>query len=135
MAFDHFLNLVRGWAEAEPKVLAVGLVGSYARGTATPESDLDLVILTTSPATYLDKLEWIRSFGEPSRVETEPWGIVTSVRVWYRDGAEVEFGITDENWGADPSDEGTASVIRDGLRVVFEKGGLLSSRAARIAAQ
>lgn len=131
---EEFLLLVRAWAEADPGIGAVALVGSHARGTATPQSDIDLVILTATPAAYLEDPQWPRFFGEPLRREIEAWGIVTSLRVWYRDGPEVEFGIARLDWGADPSDEGTAGVIRDGIRIVHEKGGLLSSRLQRMAA-
>ena len=51
---------------------------------------------------------------------------MTSLRVWYRDGLEVEFGLTDESWAASPLDAGTRSVILDGIVVLFERGDLLS---------
>ena len=40
---------VQAWAAARPDVLGVALVGSHARGAATPESDVDLVIVCASP--------------------------------------------------------------------------------------
>jgi predicted nucleotidyltransferase len=128
MEIEEFLSRVCAWAESEPAIAAVALVGSQARGTARPDSDVDLVILTHEPGAYLDDLAWTRLFGEPSRRTIEDWGMVTSVRVWYAGGPEVEYGIAGADWGADPADEGTARVIREGIRIVCEKGGLLSSR-------
>jgi hypothetical protein len=89
---------------------------------------VDLVILSSAPERYLHDAGWARAFGEPIRHEIEDWGIVRSLRVWYAGGPEVEFGFTDRSWGADPADEGTAQVIRSGLRIVYEVEGLLSSR-------
>ena len=51
---------------------------------------------------------------------------MTSIRVWYSDGLEVEYGITDERWTAVPLDEGSRQVIADGMQVLFERGTVLS---------
>jgi hypothetical protein len=55
-------------------------------------------------------------------VEREDWGRVTSLRVWYADGLEVEFGIADRSWASAPLDVGTRRVIEDGLVVLFDRG-------------
>jgi hypothetical protein len=52
--------------------------------------------------------------------------MLTSVRVWYGDGREIEFGLTDERWAAVPLDEGSRQVIEDGMRILFERGNILS---------
>ena len=124
----EFLAGVQSWAESEAGIAAVALVGSHARGEATPGSDIDLILLAHDPASYLDPSTWIHAFGKPLRHEVEDWGIVTAIRVWYAGGPEVEFGVTSLGWGADPADEGTARVIRDGIRILYETGQLLSSR-------
>ena len=40
------------WTEAEPSWRALALVGSWARGVAREDSDLDLVVLTDQPASW-----------------------------------------------------------------------------------
>ncbi|MGA8620991.1 MAG: hypothetical protein WB660_21000 [Candidatus Sulfotelmatobacter sp.] len=55
-----------------------------------------------------------------------PYGRVTSLRVWYSRGYEVEYGLTDESWIAFPLDQGTKQVISDGIRILFERESLLS---------
>lgn len=50
---ERFLSAVVQWASAQPDIVAVALVGSHARGTAKPTSDVDLVILTSCPQRYL----------------------------------------------------------------------------------
>jgi len=114
---------VQAWAETRPDVLGVALVGSYARQAAKPDSDVDLVIVCTSPSAYLENAAWIGAFGRPLRTGREDWGRVTSVRVWYADGLEVEFGVADASWAAAPLDVGTRRVAREGLIVVFDRGG------------
>ncbi len=122
---------MRTWAAGEPDIGAVALVGSHARGEARPDSDVDLVILSSAPEGYLRETAWAGAFGAPIGHQIEDWGIVRSLRVWYASGLEVEFGFTDRSWGADAADEGTALVIRSGLRVVYEVEGLLSARLLR----
>jgi predicted nucleotidyltransferase len=123
---ERFLSAFVQWASAQPDIVAVALVGSHARGTAKPTSDVDLVILSTCPERYLQATEWATRFGQVAREAIENWGKVTSLRVWYESGDEVEFGITTPEWVAQPIDEGTWRVISAGMRVLFDPHGLLA---------
>ncbi len=122
---EDFLWQVRTWAKQQPDIEAVLLVGSYARGAARADSDVDLVILTTAPERYLADPSFAGHFGPVSRWEKEDWGRVTSLRVWYEGGLEVEYGLTLPDWAARPLDEGTREVISAGVKVVFDRRGSL----------
>jgi predicted nucleotidyltransferase len=122
---EPFLSAVVQWASAQPDIIAVALVGSYARGTARPTSDVDLVILTTCPQRYVQVTDWAATFGPIAQQAIEDWGKVTSLRVWYDRGQEVEFGITTPEWVAHPIDEGTWKVISDGI--LFDRHGYLAA--------
>jgi len=113
---------VQAWAAGRPDVLGVALVGSHARGAARPDSDVDLVIACQRPRLLLDDTRWIGMFGAPMRTMGEDWGRVTSLRVWYANGLEVEFGITDRDWGSAPLEAGTRAVIEDGCIVLYDRG-------------
>jgi len=131
LEISGFEARVRAWAASRPDILAVALVGSHARGTARADSDIDLVILTAQPSeAYLQDTAWARHFGEITRIQVEDWGKVTSLRVWYARGVEVEFGTTGPDWGTLPLDEGTAQVMAGGMKVLYEKDGILSSRTS-----
>jgi predicted nucleotidyltransferase len=127
---DGFLKEFTDWVDSQADIKAVALVGSHARNAATETSDVDLVLIANQPQRYLQDRDWIRRFGEIHRQQVEHYGKVTSIRVWYTDGREVEYGITDEGWAAVPLDEGTQRVIEDGMRILFERGYLLSRREA-----
>jgi len=121
-----FLNQVTQWASARAEVLALALVGSYARNAPKETSDVDLVLIAPEPGQYLQDQSWVQRFGTVEKSQVEEYGLLTSVRVWYRDGLEIEYGLTDERWAAIPLDAGTQRVIAGGMRVLFERGDILS---------
>jgi predicted nucleotidyltransferase len=122
---ESLLRDVRAWASSESLVEAVALVGSHARGDARPDSDVDLVLLSSEPEALLREREWLTRFGVVESVVSEDWGRVTSLRVFYANGVEVEFGVAGPDWAADP-DEGTRRVVEDGFAVVWDPRGLLA---------
>jgi predicted nucleotidyltransferase len=124
---ERLLSEVVQWASAQPDIVAVALVGSYARGAASPTSDVDLVILTSCPQRYLQVTDWAATFGPIAKQTIENWGKVTSLRVWYESGKEVEFGITIPEWVAPPIDEGTWKVISDGIKILFDRHEYLAT--------
>lgn len=106
-------------------MVAVALVGSHARGEAHPGSDVDLVLLTMQPSELLGNQAWVGRFGRVVRLQAEDWGRVQSIRVWYESGDEVEFGISNPTWATAP-DDGTRTVVRDGLRALWDPEGILA---------
>jgi len=128
---EGLLSAVVRWATAHPDVLAVALVGSHARGCATPTSDVDLVVIAVDPQRFLQETDWTTAFGVVTRQAVEHWGVVTSLRVWYEGGPEVEFGLTGAEWVAEPLDAGTRQVVSEGIRVLFDREGLLASAVRR----
>lgn len=123
---ETFLLQFKAWAEQQADISGVLLVGSHARGTARADSDVDLVILTTNSVRYLDNISYAENFGAVVKWEKENWGRVTSIRVWYQDGLEVEFGITLPNWASLPVDPGTRRVVSDGVQIIFDREGSLN---------
>jgi predicted nucleotidyltransferase len=123
---QDFIHSITGWALTQSDIQAIALVGSYARDAATEDSDVDLVMVVDHPGKYLENNEWARQFGSIERQQIEHYGLVTSLRVWYASGREVEYGITTRHWAAMPLDKGTQGVIDDGMEVLFEREALLS---------
>ncbi|MBK9926749.1 MAG: nucleotidyltransferase domain-containing protein [Anaerolineales bacterium] len=121
-----FIEDFMRWSTRRKDIRAVALVGSYARETATETSDVDLIIITEDPQKYLSNTEWTRVFGVVITKELEEYGKLTSLRVWYESGIEIEYGFTTREWAKTPLDKGTKRVINDRMRVLFEKEVLLS---------
>jgi predicted nucleotidyltransferase len=130
LSVGQLYHRIAEWAATRPDIQALGLVGSHARGTARDDSDVDLVLIVDEPRRYLDEPSWVARFGDVERSAVENYGKLVSLRVWYADGPEVEYGITDRSWAALPLDPGTAPVIGDGMKVLWERGHILSRHLA-----
>src|SRR5688572_26294738 len=100
--FDSLIDQVRKWSQSQPLIRGVFLVGSHARKAARADSDVDLVILTNDRQSFLKDLSWVTDFGEVEKQVVEDWGRVKSVRVFYKNGLEIEFGFTDTTWASIP---------------------------------
>jgi predicted nucleotidyltransferase len=53
------LGRITNWAQARPDVRAVALVGSWARGAARPDSDVDLMLLVDEPELFERETDWL----------------------------------------------------------------------------
>ena len=129
-----FLEAFALWARSQPDIEAVALVGSYARGAATESSDVDLVILTPGVDKYLHDRSWISLFGEAPECREEAYSRVTSVRAFYESGLEVEYGFTTPDWADMPVDEGTLSVLKKGMKILYDPLGRVARTQREIAA-
>lgn len=121
----RIIDAAERWAPTVVGLRAVGLAGSWARGTAKAGSDVDLIVVVDDVEAWVSSSEWIGDFGQSVSVVDEDWGMVRSRRVQYASGAEVEFGLTTIEWAAVPLDAGTARVIADGFRILHDPDDLL----------
>ena len=127
MNITAFLGEFANWASARPDVNGVALVGSYARGAARQDSDVDLMILTSDVERYFQDEAWASLFGQPERLEEEHWGAVKTLRVFYESGCETEFNFSAPAWAGIPVDSGTHRVVSDGMEILFDPQDLLAS--------
>ncbi|RAK69043.1 nucleotidyltransferase domain-containing protein [Phenylobacterium kunshanense] len=119
------------WARIEPGCRALALVGSWVRGAARPDSDLDLMLLATDRDHWAANDGWLRQvlreIGFASvTMAPETYGVTRAWRASLGPQIEVEVGIADQQWaGLNPLDAGTQRVVRDGLKPLVDKDGLL----------
>lgn len=116
-----FFDELKSYAENNTDIECILVVGSYARGTNTEVSDIDIVMITTNKKTMLEKQDFIHEFGIVCKKQIEDYGPCTSIRVFYQDGKEVEFGLVEPSWISLPLDPGTDQVLSDGYQILIDK--------------
>jgi predicted nucleotidyltransferase len=125
---------VTQWAESQAEIVAVGVVGSWARGNQHGDSDLDLVVLTPHKTVYTATDGWVEAAVGQSVpvVRRAEWGALTERRLRLPSGFEVEFGFVEPSWASiNPIDPGTAMVVIDGgLLPAYDPDGLLGLLAS-----
>jgi len=129
---DTILASIAAWASSRPDILGLALVGSRARGTARPDSDVDLVLLASRPHEFRRDDHWLAEidWGD-SHVAT--WRDVDYGSAWSRHvdlppGGEIELTFCEPAWAAtDPVDAGTRKVIAGGCVVLVDKAKLFAN--------
>jgi len=132
---DHILAPVVAWARSRSDILGLAVTGSWARGTARQDSDIDLIVLVSGPQafrydeTWLAEIPWHQ--GRIVGWHDADYGTVWSRHVRMEPPCEVEFTFCGQAWAAtDPVDPGTASVVANGLRVLLDKARLFENLLA-----
>ena len=127
---ERVLAAFAAWAPLHADVVAVGLVGSWARGAAREDSDVDVVVVSSAPEERVTAADWPASLRAAPVLRRRRWGVLIETRLGMPDGLEVEIGVVPIAWTrTDPLDRGTARVVTDGLRIVYDPQGRLSALA------
>lgn len=118
---NSFIEKLRFWSSEQPDIEASAIVGSWARGTARADSDIDVIVITSEPSKLLDDNAWFEQFGQVEKFKREDWGLVQSLRVHYANGQEIEFGITTGEWISPIEIElASGQIMRDGMMIVYD---------------
>jgi len=126
MNLELFLDGVSRWATSEKDIDAVTLVGPHAAGTARPDSDVDLIVLTANSSRYFNDVSWTKDFGTVLTSAREHYESVKSVRVHYDGGLEVEFAFAPLEWAdTEPPDADTMDIVSRGMVILADKSGRL----------
>jgi predicted nucleotidyltransferase len=121
------LENFKEWSQQQTHIKGVAIVGSFARGDFHSNSDVDLTIISTNKNLTLEIIKNDFSFGNIESSTLEEWGILTSLRIFYDNGLEVEYGVVTDQWVKEPLDEGTKNVVKNGFKVVTEKEDIFYS--------
>ncbi|WP_051196899.1 hypothetical protein [Jonesia quinghaiensis] len=119
---EALLSRIVVWGASRPDIVALGLAGSWARGAAGMHSDADVVVLTDAVGIFSVEDDWvIDAVGTVASItRTQTWGPLTERRVELASKFEVEFGFATPQWAALPPDGGTAHVVKDGFRILYD---------------
>lgn len=135
--YVDLIGRILTWAEAEPDVYGIVVIGSQSRLDPPPDrwSDLDLMVLCDDPGRWLGSSDWLQSFGPPLSVFTErtPLGghdwDWTVRRVLYADGRDVDFSLLPLAH-VDEAIAMNAGILSWGYQVLYDANGTLETRLA-----
>ena len=127
------IDAIGAWAIRRDDIRAMALVGSWARGNPHRASDIDVLLLTDNADEYRPRRTWLceidfRSAGyRLHSTKTTFYGVVWSRHVYLRPTAELELTFADCSWAeTEPVDEGTRRVVKDAIRIIFDRDGSLA---------
>jgi uncharacterized protein len=133
------LEEVTQWASNRTDILAAALVGSWARGTARVDSDIDLMFLATNPASFRQDEKWVNEIqwavveAEINDWKDQDYGVIWSRHINLDSAIEIEFGFGFPSWASiNPVDSGTFRVVSDGCRILYDPANLLGQLIAQV---
>ena len=135
---DNILNLIVGYAESNDEILAIGLCGSWARGIAGPDSDIDLSIIVKDKSVFktknwLNDIDFKKVQDELDYYKDEVYGNVWSRHVFLKSKTEIEFSFADKSWAdTEGIDPGTMKVVSDGYIIIYDPFLLLKNLVQKI---
>ncbi|MCP3937889.1 MAG: nucleotidyltransferase domain-containing protein [Actinomycetia bacterium] len=133
--FREIGEAVRAWASTSDEIVGALLAGSWARGAARMDSDVDVVVVVTETECFVHSESWIaEAVGKAAElVRTGDWGALIERRVRLRSGLEIEFGFVKPSWAhTDPVDPGTHRVVTDGYEIWYDPEGHLTGLVATL---
>jgi aminoglycoside 6-adenylyltransferase len=130
-AYERLLDKLLRWAETQPDILAVMVVGSHARvhHPADEWSDLDLILVAADPVQYLSDTHWLLNIGSYwcTFVERTSTGEPIGRRVLFEGGLDVDFVMLAAEGIQQRLREAPAiDIIRRGVRTLLDKSSILS---------
>ena len=129
---EQLVSALRSWSAADARIRGLALVGSWARGSAAPESDVDVVCLVAEPdrfrrdPSWMSAIEWSVAGLERGHWSDADYGKACSRHLKFDGGAEVEMSFVPEIWASvEPIEPATRRVAGDGMRILHDPDGLL----------
>ncbi len=123
-------DTIATWAESRSDICGVVVVGSWAGGEPTMDSDLDVCVLTDEKELYTMTEEWVEgAVGQRAPiVRRMEWGpLFTERRLRLESGFEVDVGFAPIQWASvEPVDAGTASVVGSGAVPLHDPLGVVA---------
>jgi len=128
---DHKLQkiipAILEWTTLREEITGVALTGSYARGEAREDSDIDLLVFVKDPETF-GQTRWIKNINW-SKINLEfrssNDGYYRSNRftqIFFTNGLEIEFIFPDREWLSDaPLKPDNVHILKKGFVILYDR--------------
>ncbi|HXP76638.1 MAG TPA: nucleotidyltransferase domain-containing protein [Stellaceae bacterium] len=131
---ERLIGVLSRWVERQHTCRAMAVVGSWARGTARSDSDLDLLLLTNTLDHWSSDADWLPGVGldeiamEIKSAQLLRYGATRSWHIQLSPPAELELTFADLTWAnLTPIDPGSRKVVSGGIRITVDKDKLLAT--------
>jgi hypothetical protein len=128
---NALIAVIARWVDARSDLRGLALCGSWARGDARVDSDLDLVVLSAEPDRladqgFLPEIDFPGAGFQSVSATKAHYGAVWSWHIDLHPSADVELTVAALAWASTaPMDEGTRAIAKDALRILVDKDELL----------
>lgn len=119
-----FIELV---VQHTKQITAAALFGSHARGTATEDSDFDVLVLTEDFDYFFKDNYWVtQRFHRWRESKIENRGEIKILRAFFKNNQEIEFNFAPPEWAKTkpPGDE-MRRLVGDGMKILHDPQGIL----------
>lgn len=125
--------LIADWVRQSDNLRALALCGSWARGDARPDSDIDFLVLAPNisqqfRAQALESIPFAKAGFTREAIRWQTYGVVHSAHITLNLAAKLELTFAHPSWACvDPVDPGTHRVITNGFVPLVDKDGALGA--------
>jgi aminoglycoside 6-adenylyltransferase len=138
-AYEEIVERFVAWAAGEEAIRAAVVIGSRARTDhpADEWADLDILIWSTDPASYLDDSAWPAGLEDPwiSFEDARADPRIRELRVLFAGGLDVDFAFVKPDAPARPGEslaEMARVVLGRGARVLLDRDGEIAAMLAAV---
>ena len=133
---EQIIAAVKTWV-MRSQIYSFAVVGSWARKQAHPDSDLDLMFLSSNPKLFFEDTTWLNDIPWDNlnliikRYYDRTYGVVRSRHLVFQSGQRIEFSFGNLDWAkTNPIDPGTYQVVSNGIRIISDRHLLLENLQA-----
>lgn len=134
LSMDSIRERFIAWASAQTDIRAAAVVGSQARTDRPADewSDLDLLVITVNPESYLTSTAWLAQIAPPliTFVEQTTVGQFMERRVLFDGSYDVDFSFVSaaavQQLAVQGVPDDAGAVLRRGFKLLFDKDGWLT---------
>lgn len=140
MELNEILKKISAWVDTKEFIRGAAVVGSHAKGTAKPDSDIDIVLLTKGSqlehrnnTSWLDEIDLSELGFNRDRYEDHDYGDNMARHVFYSPFLEIEFGFVPVEWASSsPVRESTRSIVAPAMIIISDKDQHFRTLAEKI---
>lgn len=109
-----------------PEIAGIALFGSQAHGTARPDSDIDVLIVTPDIQRHFEDDHYARCFGSFRYARREKWFSGETLRSFFREEhGQIEYNFVLPDWADLPANDEARRIVKDGIKILHDPHGIL----------